>query len=108
MSHESQVNHLLGMWRLDPTDQAARQSYGDVTLKFGADGTLQYTIHQTDKDIVMNLTFRVEDSFIVTDQPSQPRLEKTPYELTADGKLVLAFGGQRSRYVRGAGMIADC
>ena len=81
-------------------DIAGAQSYGKVTLKFLPDGTLLYVIHQTDRDQVIRLTFRVEPGFIVTDQPSQPRPEKTAYEFTEDGKLVLAFGGERSRYVR--------
>ena len=101
MSEESRITQLLGTWRLDPTDDVARQRYGNITLKFGADGTLLYIVHQPDKDQVVRLIFRIEDSFIITDQPSERRIEKTAYEFLADGTLVLAFGGVKSRFVRG-------
>ncbi len=48
----------------------------------------------------MRLTYIVDEEFVVTRQPAQPRIEKTRYELTPDGKLLLAFDGQTSRYVR--------
>ena len=48
----------------------------------------------------MLLTFGVELGFIVTNQPSLPRSEKTAYEVTRDGRLVLNFSGQRSVYYR--------
>jgi hypothetical protein len=100
MDSEKQISQFLGTWHSDPTDGAGVQSYGNVTLKFGADGTLLYMVHQADKDQVIRLMFRVEPGFIITDQPSQPRPEKTTYEFTQDGKLVLAFGGEKSRYIR--------
>src|SRR5689334_3627162 len=95
-----EINELLGTWKSDPQDEESLRLYGEVTLKFGNDGFLLYTVHQAEKDQVMRLTFRVDSGFIVTDQPSHRRLERTPYELTSDGKLVLNFGGQTSRYTR--------
>ncbi len=77
-----------------------RGAYGDMTLKFGADGTLLYITHEPDRDQVMRLTYRVEPGVIVSDQPSEPRSERTEYEFAEDGALVLAFGGRRSRYVK--------
>lgn len=96
----SQTGELLGTWKSDPQDEAALCSYGRATLKFGSDGSFLYKIHEAEKDHVMRLTFRLESGFIVTDQPSEPRLERTAYELTSDGKLVLTFGGETSRYIR--------
>ena len=57
-----------------------------VTLKFGADGTLLHTVHERNKDQIMRLTYTVDEEFVVTSQPSKPRIEKTRYELTPDGK----------------------
>ncbi len=91
---------LIGTWKSDPSDRSGITSYGDVTLKFGTDGTLLYIIHESDQDQVIRLTFRVERGFIITDQPSQPRSETTAYEITPDGKLILALRGERSRYTR--------
>jgi len=47
----------------------------------------------------MRLTYSVDEEFIVATQPSQPKIEKTRYEFTPDGKLLLAFGDQASRYI---------
>lgn len=95
------MDNLIGTWKSDPGDPSGRGSYGNATLEFGADGSLVYAVHERDRDKVMVLSFRVEEpGFIVTDQPSAPRPEKTAYEMTSDGKLVLAFGGERSRYIR--------
>jgi len=91
---------LIGTWQSDPDDPWGNQEYGRVTLKFGAEGTLLYTVYGRDKDQIMRLTYTVDEEFVVTSQPSQPRIEKTRYELTPDGKLLLAFDGQTSRYVR--------
>jgi hypothetical protein len=68
--------------------------------KFESDGTLRYTVHGIGRDEVILLTYRVESGFIITNQPSHPRPERTAYEITADGKLVLNFGGQKSLYHR--------
>lgn len=96
----SQEAALVGLWKSDPSDPSGSGIYGDVTLKFGTDGTLLYTIHELDRDQVMRLTYRTEPGIIVTDQPSQPRPEKTEYEFSKDGALILAFGGQKTRYVK--------
>ena len=100
MDNRNQTNQLLGTWHSDPTDVAGTPSFGDVTLKFEEDGTLLYVVHENDRDQIMRLMFRVEPGFIVTDQPSHPRVEKTAYEFTTDGIFILAFGGEKSRYVR--------
>ena len=89
---------LVGTWRTH--DKAALRACGNVTLKFESDGTLRYMVHGIGRDEVILLTYRVESGFIITNQPSHPRPERTAYEITADGKLVLNFGGQKSLYHR--------
>jgi hypothetical protein len=39
-----QETALIGTWKSDPSDSSGSDEYGDVTLKFGSDGTLLYTI----------------------------------------------------------------
>jgi hypothetical protein len=92
--------HLLGKWQLDAGDIRGRAVYGETTLDFLDDGTLVYTEHEGAKQQISILTYRIEDGWIVTNQPSQPRIEKTPFELTDDGKLVLVYGGITSVYVK--------
>ena len=67
---------------------------------FGDDGSLTYIIHVEGKDQVILMKYRVDGSVLVTDQPSQRREERTAFTITPDGKLVLEFGGIKSRYVR--------
>jgi hypothetical protein len=92
---------LLGKWVSDPEDKEGRREFGTVTLEFGENGELTYSIRGHQKEQRMFLTYAVEDGMIVTDQPSQPHKERTAYSLTSDGRLTLWFGGQRSVYVRG-------
>jgi hypothetical protein len=91
---------LIGTWKSNSTDAEGADAYGHVTLKFGGDGTLLYVIHESHRDRIMRLTYRTEDGFIVTDQPSEPRSERTEYHIETDGTLVLAFGGRKARYTK--------
>ena len=91
---------FIGTWKSDPSDAAGSGVYGNVALKFGSDGTLLYSIHEPDRDQVIQLTYRTEPGVIVTDQPSQPRPERTDYEFAEDGALVLSIGSRKSRYIQ--------
>lgn len=87
------MNHdqtLIGTWRTDPTDAWSLRHYGEVTLRFDAQGGLVYTVHQPGKDQIILLTYRVEGDCLVTDQPSSPAEERTPFFFTPDGRLALS------------------
>ena len=85
---------LLGKWLSEPGS-------GEVTtLEFNEGSQLDYIIHGAEKDQKIFLTYRVENNTLITDQPSHPREERTPFVLTEDGKLVLVYGDQRSLYIR--------
>jgi len=92
---------LVGVWKTDPTDSKGIREMGFATLEFGHDGKLLYTVHGRDTDQVSVLTYKVEDGgWLVTDQPSAPKLERTRTTITDDGKLQLEFGGTPTRYIR--------
>ncbi len=91
---------LIGEWITDPSDLESLREYGQVSLRFTPSGELLYTIHGPDKDEVIILTYQVKRGVLVTDQPSTPRRDRTRYELTPDGKLVLYYGGSRTSYIR--------
>ena|ERR1044072_5733060 len=99
MQEDSQ-RELVGRWETDPTDANAINEYGRTTLVFGGDGSLTYIIHVEGKDQVMVMTYRIEDSILITDQPSHPAEERTSFTITPEGDLVLDYGGTKSRYVR--------
>lgn len=90
---------LVGAWVLDEADARALSDLGDVLLEFGEGGGLLYTIRGQEKDQIIMLRYRVEASTILTNQPSEPRVERTQFSL-ADDILTLAFGGVPYRFVR--------
>lgn len=81
---------LLGKWSSEPG------SGEDTNLEFNEGGQLDYTIVGAEKLQKIFLTYRIENNTLITDQPSHPREERTPFMFTEDGKLVLIFGNQRS------------
>jgi hypothetical protein len=71
-----------------------------VEMAFEPDGRLLYVIHSAGKQQVMLLTWTVDGHALVTDQPSDPRPERTAFRW--DGPtLILAFGGVETRFTRG-------
>lgn len=86
---ENDNRRLLGLWRTDATDSMSLREYGDVSLRFEKGGRLVYTIHTPDREQIMYLTYRVEGSCLVTDQPSEPREERIEFSFTSDGRLSL-------------------
>ena len=91
---------LFGKWRVDPTDLAAVDRFGETELHFRNDGILIYTVKDETKDEIAILRFRVDGDVLITDQPSEPREERTRFGLTEDGRLFLDDGHGRAHYVR--------
>jgi uncharacterized protein YndB with AHSA1/START domain len=91
---------LIGTWWIDPEDSEALRNMGKVSMTFGNDGQLTYTVHKPDREERILLTFRVDGDWLVTDQSSSPKEERTRFEFTPDGLLVLNYEGQSIRYVR--------
>ena len=48
----------------------------------------------------MKLTYRVDGDTLVSNQPSAPREERTHFVIQGDGTLILALGGEQSRFQR--------
>jgi len=92
--------NLVGAWVVDKTDARAVADFGDVLMEFGDGGGLVYTIRYPGKHQIMLLRYWIEGSTIVTDQPSAPGIERTPFSLSDDGVLTLAFGGTPYRFRR--------
>jgi hypothetical protein len=97
---EAISSQLVGRWTTDPADKEALKEYGSTTLVFTETGELRYIIHAEGKDQIMLLTYRIDNGTLITNQPSEQREERTAFLLTPDGKLVLDYGGAKTRYVR--------
>jgi hypothetical protein len=99
---KSEGIQLLGTWRADPSDRWSLREYGDVSLRFEKGGKLVYTIHLPNKEQIMHLTYRVDGSWLVTNQPSSPREDRAEFYFMPDGRLAVrnAAPAPPSFYVR--------
>jgi hypothetical protein len=89
---------LFGKWRLTTTE--AVDTAEETVSEFTPDGRLIYSITESGKTGVMNLVFRTEDGYIISNQPSHPREDRTKYEFAKDGALILVYGGARTTFSR--------
>jgi hypothetical protein len=94
---------LIGLWITDPQDLESLAEYGEVSLQFGPDGQLAYSIHQEGNRQIMLLTYRVEGNALIIDQPSKPREESVEFKVTPEDKLVVLSQPVPSTYVRVSG-----
>jgi hypothetical protein len=100
MALSSNSVELTGRWVTDPEDHQSLREHGRISMEFLSDGRLFYTIHADGHERVMLLAYEIRSDTIVTDQPSSPGKESTPFRLTPDGKLVLIYEGYQSFYAR--------
>ena len=92
-------SRLLGRWLLVRADQGF--STGDRTVsEFSSDGKLIYSITQGGKTGIMNMTYRVDGSVLITDQPSSPSEERTKYSFDDSGLLMLDYNNARTWFQR--------
>jgi hypothetical protein len=96
---ELHMTQFVGTWRLLKSDGDMDTGEG-VTMMFTADGKLVYVVHQKGSDQIMNLTFRINENRLVTNQASQPREEETLFDFDSDGNLILDYGGSKTWFVR--------
>ena len=97
------MTELFGRWETDPTDHDGIAQYGKSTIYFGHDGRMAYVVHSSARDEVIRLTYEIDGDALITDQPSTPSVQRTHFEFTLDGRLVLSLFGRESRYVKVAG-----
>ena len=97
MANSTESIGLIGQWRFLHTDKKAPDQSGVVTT-FDKQGGVTYEIKSQEKTQIIKLTYRVENSWLITDQPSSPRVERTRFQITPLGELVLEFEGTKSWY----------
>jgi hypothetical protein len=67
---------------------------------FHPDGTLTYSIEVEGRTLVMNLTWRIEDGMIVSDQSSAPGEVRSKYTFLDADTLVMEYDGERTTFRR--------
>jgi hypothetical protein len=86
---------LLGLWRQVEPEPAA-----PVLMKFSRGGRLEYHVVELDGVGIVKLTYRVQGSNIISNQPSSPREERTRFEFVGPNELVLDYGGEETCFAR--------
>lgn len=92
--------YVIGLWESDTSDCEAIAEYGVSSLEFFENGILIYTIYNDGNKQIMNLSYKLSGNYLVTNQASSPREERTLFHLRSDGKLVLDYGGFQSVYIK--------
>ena len=72
-----------------------------IEMQFMDDGMMNYIVVEPDKRLIAKLTYRIDGSVIISNQPSAPREERTLFSFEGE-QLVLMFGGKRTAYTRAA------
>ena len=83
---------LLGKWY-------GKVNAEPVAIEFRDGGQMAYAVVAGDKTQTMRMTYRVDGAFLVTDQPSAPKEERTSFHFDGDD-LILEFGGVATRFTR--------
>ena len=94
---------LHGHWHLARSEDPTMEVGEGVEMQFSPDGKLTCTIKQSGSRQIMNLTYEVQGSEIISNQPSAPAENRTRYAIDEQGQLVLELGGSRSWYRRPSG-----
>ena len=63
----------------------------NVLMEFFKDGRLEYSIINEDKIEIIKLIYKIENNYLITDQPSHPQIEKTKFNFTEQGYLELEY-----------------
>ncbi|HEX2684280.1 MAG TPA: hypothetical protein VHL77_10120, partial [Ferruginibacter sp.] len=93
------LNELLGIWKADASHSPTIDNFGNATMEIKPDGQLVYSIFEDGVDQRMLLTYEIDGNFLVTDQPSAPKKERTEFCIV-DGKLELDYDGLKARFIK--------
>ena len=98
---ESQVKDedLLGRWEFEKSEPAGSGFEGSA-MEFEGNGKLTYASPTEGGTGLMVLTWRIEDAFLVTDQPSAPQENRTKFAFEGTDRLRLEYSGVTSWYAR--------
>ena len=92
---------LWGVWELQRADSAMGLEPGAI-MAFMPNGELRYAAPSTETVQVALLTYRVEGAWIVSNQPSAPREERTRFHFEGPDRLVLTYDSGSAYFVRAA------
>ncbi len=93
----SDALRLLGTWLLQARNADEPESR---IVRFESGGAMVYTIVVDEREIVMQLTWRVEGDEIVTRDSGSGGEIRSHFAFVGARELVMNFGGQSFTYVR--------
>ncbi len=93
--NDSRDKLLFGEWN------ALHNESENVKMCFYPDGSLVYQIISNDKTQIMNLTYYTKNGFIISNQPSKPKEERTKYYFENNySVLCLEFDGELTKFYK--------
>ena len=93
------MKNFIGSWKIIKADSSLDLGDNDE-MEFSENGELIYAIDAGLKWQIMKLTYKVENNYLVTDQPSSPNEQKTKYKFENKNVLVLDYDGALAKYQR--------
>jgi hypothetical protein len=90
---------LVGVWELAEADEGLALDPGALMM-FLPTGELRYAVPEGGNLQIALLTFRVEGEWILSDQPSVPRPDRTRFAFDGDEWLALTYDAGRARFRR--------
>jgi len=71
-----------------------------VEILIEESGRMIYGILENEKWQLAILSYRVDGNFIISDQPSSPKEERTAFSFSDPDRLIMEWGGETSTFMR--------
>jgi hypothetical protein len=75
-------NEIIGLWELVDEVPASGAPIEKQTCEFKKNGELIMTYYGLEKKSLILLTYEIQGDYLITDQPSHPDIQKSPFKLS--------------------------
>lgn len=82
---------MVGYWIIASAPENTSEAHGEIYLRFTENGLLQWGYENQSRICVISHDYWIENQNIGTICAPNPRKEFTPFSITNDGKLTLAY-----------------
>jgi hypothetical protein len=93
-------NELVGYWIIESAPESSPEGAGEIYLRFTENGLLQWGYENQWRICVISYDYWIEKESIGTVCLPNPRKEFTPYSISEDGKLKLAYSNYDTVWVK--------
>lgn len=97
---EQRTNPLIGYWVIEYAPLGTQESQGNIFLRFTERDLLQWGYSNQRGIVAKSFQYSVEGTSLATVRPPQPRIEHTPFTISSEGKLTLAYSYYETKWAR--------